>query len=300
MKVVCLHNIIPETPDPFDRKCSRISESQFKLFLEKVEQKFTLVGVRALLEKSFEEDSVLLTFDDGFQGVFQRALPILKKKNLSAISFINPHHLRDHSQRLIFDFLKIEGLFRQSRATHLELDQNVYELSSAKARVTAMKAAKSIFKTKPSNHRANFITHLADRLQLKLHELNQFSFEDPRTQTMSLFEVQELANAGWWIGGHSLRHFELSALTHSEVQAEVKQSADWLKSTLRTQPIAFAYPSGGPSHFDSESISVLEESPFEMAFSSINGELHAQSPKYSLPRYDLKEFSRKYLEGFSI
>ena len=300
MRVVTLHNIIDSEPDAFDRKCSRISTQQLIDFLDHCEQHFDLISfeeIRDLESVIDNPKSVLLTFDDGFKGVYDFALAELKQRQLSAIAFVNPNHLRNHPNRLVFDFLKIEVFFRLTEKAQIELERKSYPLSSPRKRIAAMKVAKRIFKAMGIPERQSFLKTLQSKLAVSIEKTLSHIKSQKRMQTMSLQEIRELSSAGWVIGGHSIHHFEFSSLTKEEIQAEVNESWSWLRKECSGPLIPFAYPSGAQEHYSQTAVKALQESSFTHSFTTINGEWSRSCDPMQIPRYDIKEFIRQFIDG---
>ena len=133
MHLICLHNVVPGPVDAFDRKCSRISVAEFEQFLDDVSARFNLVSYSTyathLRQGRNAQDLVALSFDDGFRGVHDHALPVLKARGLDAIAFLNPPYLGNPAGR-IFHFLELEIAFRLTNAPRLSFDDEDFDLTS--------------------------------------------------------------------------------------------------------------------------------------------------------------------------
>lgn len=103
--VVNFHYIQPENKYPFSGIHS-VSVERLSSQLDILGQHFDFISQDDLLEaiegkKKLPERCCLITFDDGLKGQYQNALPVLKKKGVPAIFFINTLPLKEKKACLV-------------------------------------------------------------------------------------------------------------------------------------------------------------------------------------------------------
>lgn len=89
--VLMYHDIKPVPINGFD-----VSVGDFKKQLDFLQQKgYTTLSAEQITEcvkkrQAFPEKSILITFDDGYQGIYTYAAPELKRRNMKAVFFMIP------------------------------------------------------------------------------------------------------------------------------------------------------------------------------------------------------------------
>ena len=95
---------------------------------------------------NFPEKSILITFDDGYNGIYYKALPELKKRNMKATFFIIPAYLgKKLRQYTYLTEAELEALAKEpliSLESHTMSHPQDVRLLSAEDKVYQMKASK--------------------------------------------------------------------------------------------------------------------------------------------------------------
>ena len=297
MHLICLHNVIKGPCDAFDEKCSRISEGEFERFLDAVTRGFDLVSystyVTRLAEGRAADNTVALSFDDGFQGVHDHALPILSERGLDAVAFLNPPFLGNPPGQL-FHFLELEIAFRLTRATGLDMAGQTFAFTDETARVKAMKKVKKHLKTRPEAERARGHAMVIEALGVARAAMFDFLKDDPRFEIMGDAEVTALHDAGWTIGSHGTSHRTLAMLSEDEVAEEIGAAARAFADRFGWANLPFAYPYGDAIHVGDAAPRLVAEAGHPMAFTTQSGASDLARDPFRLPRIDYKRFLRDY------
>ncbi len=119
MIIFNFHHIEP-TPLSSDRKMITMSPSGFKRFIQMLRSlNFDIISIQEVLEaggpQNISGNSVIITFDDGFENNFRYAAPILEEEKCPATFFILPGKLDgtndwDHAHRSISERDKLMSL----------------------------------------------------------------------------------------------------------------------------------------------------------------------------------------------
>jgi len=59
---------------------------------------------------------------------------------------------------------------------------------------------------------------------------------------ISKLQIQEMMDAGFYFGGHTMSHPPLNQLSHEDQKAQIIDSIEWLKSNFGIQYSYFAFP----------------------------------------------------------
>ena len=165
--------------------------------------------------------------------VYNIIFPILKKRNISAIFFINPDFvdnktvLYKHKISLIIcnleeknfpksDLLQISNIMSFDFHGHNDF-------------------IKKIKNTKYSdNHKIDEILEVLNiDIQKYLQEQKPYITKP---------QIQEMLDAGFYFGGHTMSHPRLNQLNHEEQKKEILDSINWLKSNFNIDYSMFAFP----------------------------------------------------------
>ncbi len=182
-------------------------------------------------------DSFLLTFDDGLREVKEIIAPILQRKGLPAVFFLNTDFLDNKSLYYHFKIsLMIEALqsgspskaqlCEASRILQLRPDTPVAEISDAMHRI---------------KYRERGLTD-------QLGEVLSVDFEGylrERRPFMTSGEVQLLVDQGFSVGGHSIDHPYYTELSFEEQLRQTTTSVNYLVEKFKLPYKVFAFP-----HFD--------------------------------------------------
>lgn len=164
-----------------------------------------------------EEPSFIVSFDDGLRGVYDYALPILKRKGLEAMLFVNPPFIdnKDMMFRLKVSLLANE-LKKPNNKEHKYVSKYLFHL-----------------KQEHGEH----INELAKQLDYHFEE-----YLKTHQPYLSLEQLKELEKNGFHIGGHTNTHPELRYLPLDEQVSETLNSMDWVKQNLNPQHQIFSFP----------------------------------------------------------
>lgn len=298
MHLICLHNVIQGPLDAFDEKCSRISTEEFERFLDEVAGRFDLVSYSdyeaRLRAGECPADCVALSFDDGFLGVFDHAMPALAKRGLTAIAFINPPYLGNPDGAL-FHFLELEIAFRLTKQSNFlaSFHNEPFDLSTDKARVKAMKTVKKLLKTRPEADRARGHAEVMAGLGVLRQEIVAYAQTSAKFRLMDDDQLRTLREAGWTIGSHAMTHRTLSMLPPGELAEEIDGAWRAFETRFGWTDLPFAYPYGDTIHVGTEAPRVCLERGHRVAYTTVPGISDFKGSPHLLPRVDYKRFLRE-------
>ncbi len=302
MKVICLHNVVKNQPDAFDKKCSRISVQEFTDFLAATAEDYEIISFSQFLanykNSQFDPRQVTLSFDDGFQGVYQYGLPILKQLNLDAAIFVNPPFVvGDRENHHYFHFLEIEVAIRLTKVQELLLSSfsEPLPLYTEKEKIVAMKKVKLKFKVAPAHEREALHRALIEALKVDTADLCKYMAKDEKYSVMTMDMMKELQGLKWTLGSHTLTHRAVSTLPKNELIQELQQSKDFVVQHFAPSPLTLAYPYGEAAHIGSLAPKIAQQMGYELAFTTIPEDVDNNSDPLLIPRIDFKEFCRDHL-----
>jgi peptidoglycan/xylan/chitin deacetylase (PgdA/CDA1 family) len=277
LSIVIFHRVLPQ-PDPLFP--GEMDAAQFDALCGQLARCFRVLTLRdamaAMDEGRLPRRALVITFDDGYADNATIALPILQRHGLKATFFVATGFL--DGGRMWNDTV-IEALRRTTRpsARLPELGLDELPLHTPTLRRAAIDRVLPVVK----------YMNLADReraLASLQVALGQPSLPDDLMMTSE--QVRQLHAAGMEIGGHTVRHPILRAVSDDEASREILEGRDHLQAILGAPVESFAYPNGGPDKdFDLRHVSIVERLGFRVAVSTARGVVSGHSDRFQLPRF---------------
>jgi len=190
-----------------------------------------IVSVRE--ERKLPSRSFLLSFDDGFREINETIAPILEKKGVPAIFFINPAFIdnKELFYRCKISLLIDELLKNKNNEPYLQQYIEILHLEN--------KSLKSIV------HHLKIINQNNAALLDTIADKINFSF-DLFLQTQKPFLTSEqlysLHKKGFSIGAHSLNHPYYPLLSLEEQVNQTISSCKFVNKMLSTKNCCFSFP----------------------------------------------------------
>ncbi len=187
--------------------------------------------------KKISSGGFLFSFDDGFREVYDVIAPILKRKGVPAVFFINPAFL-DNKELFYRNKISliIDALLAKKDSPVLEKVNEIPELRSDNLYAAVQKLLTVTQLEK----------HLLDILAKKL----DISFEEylnKQKPYMTMQQVSELAASGFTIGSHSWDHPYYKLLDLDAQKKQTIDSAEFVRRTFHPHVNVFSFP-----HSDAE------------------------------------------------
>jgi peptidoglycan/xylan/chitin deacetylase (PgdA/CDA1 family) len=252
------------------------SEKEFTKDLDDMLRYFEPVSVADYLKgESNRKRQMVLSFDDGLAECHQYIAPLLKRKGIPAIFFLNN------------DFIDNRDLFFRYKASmlidHIQQDRCRIIRASEFLVIPEEQVNNAILMIKYKQR------PLLDALSLHL-EFDDAGYLRQHPVYMSTEQVNDLVNWGFQLGGHSTDHPEFFEMEPRMMAMQVNKSMKDLEKRFRVKPSGFAFP------FTSDGVprdvidQILEEEIAEMVFGTAG-----------LKKTDTKNFIQRIpMEGLGL
>ncbi|MEP7080365.1 MAG: polysaccharide deacetylase family protein [Ginsengibacter sp.] len=234
------------------------NENQFIKDLDYLLKNFSPIEVDDVLNclnenRLFPKNSFLLTFDDGLKEIHDVVAPILEKKGVTAVFFLNTAYI--DNKRLFYRFkisLLIDELLKNSSSPgYLKMynDALKCEISNVEAVINKLK------------HVQQADENILDKIASGIG----FSFEN-YLRTVQPFltsvQIESLLKKGFSIGGHSVNHPYYPSLTLDKQINETVNCMHSLHTNFNLKNKLFAFPHSDKeitqSFFDKININEVE------------------------------------------
>jgi len=263
----CYH-MVSDRPVPHVKHYRVLDTAAFESDLEYLQARFEFIGYEQLVQRrtstnSNRDNSVILTFDDGFAECATVVAPLLRRHGLSCIFFV------------ITDLIDNQAIFRESAASlcirailqmpFAQVESIITGLSLGarlRPRVSALPAPAML----PLE-----VADLGPELDPRLLPLLQWLLQLPASEEGQLVgllarlgidsrsylrkaqpyltteQIRQLHADGFAIGAHSLSHRRLQDLPRAEAEHEIVESCRIVREITgqTTVPFAFPYFGGG-------------------------------------------------------
>lgn len=187
--------------------------------------------------------AVFLTFDDGYAGNHDVALPILLKRGFPAAFFVTSA-LIGTAKRLPLDLLDaaIKATGRESIAIRLSDHTVPLSLAAPQSRCDAALQIRRVYKGLPSPSDSEFLGRI----------VRDLGFAGPddipplgeHVSMMTWEQVASMARQGMEIGSHTHNHQILARLPAAEAARELSESRKTIEGHTGTPCRFFCYPNG--------------------------------------------------------
>lgn len=225
---------------------------------------------------------VAVTFDDGYQGVFTEAFPVLRDYQIPATVFLTAESI-ETGRVAWYDriFLILQVL--PAGRLDLEFDgPRSFDLSSPQTRLQAATEIMHALRALPDSRRKERCADLERRVQLDESQLTG--------RMLNWGQVKIMQQAGISFGSHTMTHPVVGRLTTSEMEEELTASKRCLEAKLDCPVLDFAFPFGQFSDCGLDvSSGVLARCGYRSSVTTVPGVNTTVIDRFALRRVQLGE-----------
>jgi peptidoglycan/xylan/chitin deacetylase (PgdA/CDA1 family) len=297
-----------------DLKHSRFPEIKgidISLFIEQLnflKKYYNIISMEEAIDSiengtKIPQNSMLLTFDDGYTDHFNYVFPILDEMKLKGSFFIPAkaviknkmldvnkiHYIlasEEDKNKLIKDIFKQLDYYRND----YNLKSNEYYFDKlASANRYDPKEVIFIKRLLQVELDENLRKKIADYLFEKYIGMDETSFS--RELYMNSNQIKCMNRHGMHIGCHSYDHYWLNSLSYSEQEKQIDLSLQFLKNlNIDTTNWTMCYPYSG---HNKDTMKILKNKNCKLAFTSnVNFADFNTCNKYEVPRFDTNDFPK--------
>jgi peptidoglycan/xylan/chitin deacetylase (PgdA/CDA1 family) len=285
LRILAYHRVL-NLPDPsafaFDLDLMSTTADGFREQMQLLQRRFapmSLGDVVAALDagKRLPTNTVVVTFDDGYDDNYRIAYPILRELGIPATFFVSTNHI-DSGHPFAYDWLVY--MILRAPVQRLVLPELGLDLPMPFQRAERRQLASGVLRR---------MKGLDDAIQSSLIERLENEWEMPREvghpdcRPMSWDALREMHAFGFEIGSHGVHHCMLAKLSPDQLEAELVGSRATLERELGTPVTLLSYPVGGDLAFDGRVMQATKAAGYRAACSYICG----TNRQFALNRYAL-------------
>lgn len=252
--VLTYHRILPEPSfNPFR---TIISVGTFENQLEKLTATYEVSGLGAAIESERHSKSirVAITFDDGCEDNYQFALPILKKRGLSATFCVVTNFVE--KQQPLWDWEIMCRLYHEPDI-HVKIGSSeLFRMSNESPSAFALRVIETLKQSLISDLEHAVASTATQSTNREVDKLLVAA------RSMSWDKVRILKENGMEIAAHSASHRSLARLPFAEGVMEIRQSKQQIENHLQEPCLHFAFPFGTVRDHTPELINTVKECGF--------------------------------------
>ncbi len=293
--ILMYHDLLPDSSGgPESANDGRPNGLVFDCQIRAILRDFRAVTVEGAIREIEEhgdllENSVALTFDDGYRSVYDVAWPIMRKHGVSGTVYLATDWI-DGKTGLWWE--ELEKLIKVGDLSRLDKDEfcRKFQIDPAVFGRTSLHEP----------HRKSLLNRLSFNLMKKPTAIQKGAVEylrrsvlvDPTMkpavpEPLNWDQVRRLAAEGIEIGAHTKSHPNLSYVETEEAYAEIAGSKEVIENQLQKKIIGFAYPYGYDVNGYARFLPMLKEVGFAYACLSWWGCNTARTERYLLFRNPL-------------
>ncbi len=263
LRVLTYHRVAEPDPDVSDPTLISATPVDFACQMEHLACNYNAISIEQLLHaieshEPLAENSVLVTFDDGYCDFEETAWPILQRFGIPVTLFVPTAYPGDSG--LVFWWDQLYLAFTCSPRPDLHVAQlGTLPLRGQNQRIASLRRTKRYLKS---------IAH-RDAMQLVgqiCHKLAARPLKCPRI--LSWTRLLKLSLEGVAVCAHTRTHPLMTRLSPEEVRWEIRGAQEDLSRELGVVLPVFAYPSGA---HDPTIADILREEKFSLAFTTLDG-----------------------------
>lgn len=245
------------------------------------------------LAENPQQRIAVITFDDGYKGVYEYAYPILRKYHIKATLYLTAgfirHRVAPWWEQLHYIISKVEKEGKLHKLTRLisQIGGGSWRLRGTQA-IYLKSWIEDVVRAMDVHELRGLINTLSETLGIEVPE-DLYS-----TIMLDLNEIKEMVEYGFEVGGHGLWHINLSILNNNRLTEEVKESLDFVR-TLYKGIYTFAYPFG---IYNDLVIEVVKSSGFKAAVTLDPHLNYLSTNTYMLGRIPPYKFNLKNIASF--
>ena len=250
-----------------------IDQESFYNQMTFLKKKCNVLSIEELLEliklnDTPRKNSVLITFDDGYENNFSVAAPILDELNLPATFYISTG-LIDSSMMFWTDIL--EDCFNRTTVTSfdLKLGKKIIKLrlNNFLEKIKSLQLVKKYCKSCSKNEKDEIVDSIILSTKIKPSEHSSLNYKKLNWKQIKKMDSNHL----FTIGGHSTYHDILSLQSIENAKKDINLSIDLLEYNLQRKVFDYSYPEGQRNHYNKKIKDFLKKKKIRFCPSAITG-----------------------------
>jgi peptidoglycan/xylan/chitin deacetylase (PgdA/CDA1 family) len=248
--------------------------------------------LKEMADPSSKSQAVALTFDDGYRGLYNEALPILTKYKIPATVYLTAGVI-ESGDPAWYDKIFLTMLVYPKETLEIQLDApRRFTLQSKQARLAAAVEIVSKLRRVPNAERRARCVELENQVSMPADGLTD--------RMLNWKQAKEMQQQGIEFGAHTMTHPAMSRLEPQEAERELRESKQLIEDRLQTAVQDFAYPFGQPWDCSPEVEKQIAQIGFRSAVTTTWGVNRTNSNPLALRRPQIGQEGSLSLYAFQM
>jgi len=272
VRVLAYHRIldVDESSYPFDSELISATKEDFNFQMAYLNQHYSVISFSELswsLSKGLPpaDNSVVVTFDDGFSDNYHHAFPILKEHSIPATFFVSTDYVG--SERT-FWFEEVAYCVKRQMnyAASVSIGQKSFSIppldKSGKERVLAEILLE--LKAASNQERLKFVDQIKSAVGVS-------TINDELSRPLNWSQIREIVAGGCEIGSHTITHPILAQQQTEQAKHEIEASKEVIERETKKACRVLSYPVGNKASYNSQVIEMVKAAGYDFACSYLPG-----------------------------
>ncbi len=291
LTILTYHRLADETLSELDGDVADATAETFEQQIALLCRHFHILDTAELREclrtGNTPNNSLLITFDDGYRNNREQVLPILQKHGARATFFVATSYV---TERRIFWWDRVAWVLGRANQPELVLHYpraQRYELprETEKARNDVLRTIKNY----PGLDLARFLDELTESAGVQWSSTIERELADRAIMTWD--DVRALRDGGMDVQSHTRTHRVLQTVPHEQLADELLGSRLELEAQLGRPVHAVSYPVGRSIGKRPDLLRAVREAGYALGFSNVSG----SNPLWFPP--DPLQLRRQHVDG---
>jgi peptidoglycan/xylan/chitin deacetylase (PgdA/CDA1 family) len=273
----------------YDSDKLHVTVDEFTEHIQFLKDQYTIIPLGLFVKHCIDglpvpDKAVIITIDDGYRSTYTCAFPILQQHGVPATVFLPTDFIdRKHylwTNRVEYALLKTSAPSLTVRIKNHEEELPCRDLPSKQA---AVRKIKSVLKQLPSSEIEQVVGALEEATRCSL--LRTASVP-PMFEPLTWEQIEKMNASGLvTFGSHTTSHAILTRLHPPDITRELVCSKEIIESRLGMSCKFFCYPNGQPGDFTDLTTSLIKETGFGCALTTVEGTNSSAEDLFTLKRY---------------
>jgi len=226
---------------------------------------------------NISQDTILITFDDGYKDNYHTLYPIIKKYALPITIFLTSDNIDSGMPTFVYATILLVHNAEKRILDLSEYDLGKFTLDTIGNREKAIHKIDQYSKTLNFDERKKFLDKIISKVGLKGHEdilLNKM---------LNWEEINDMLKDLVSFGSHTRRHPNLTHLKFKDLHQELAGSKRRIENKIGKKVPYFAYPYGGKDYLNDTVKQYVKKAGYQAAFVLFPDRLTVEN-KFSLGR----------------
>lgn len=263
-----------------------VSPGEFEKHIRYLQQNYRILRFEEDWE-DISEDSVVITFDDGYADNFLYALPVLEKYKVPATVFVSSGNIGT-DREFWWDEIGRILTIQESYPGRFHLQDHLYEYTwdtvTKYQRRELAKTLRWLLRMEADDFRIKDWVE-----QLKIWAGTASDTGRYANLSLSKEQLAGMADSPYiTIGAHTVRHLSLGALSDADQEYEIADSVNYLEKESGRKIEVFSYPFGSGRDYNKKTLEICKKIGIKKAATTKEALWNKSDNLLEIPRFSVK------------